>query len=72
METATKGELLDRFHAAKQGLGETNLELRMKLVAYAGGHGPYPAPEEWLHMWQLEATIDRLRSELERFTFRAH
>ena len=65
-ETATKDELLDRFHAARQGVDETNLDIRRKLVAFRSGLGPYPSPQEWLHLWQLEATIDRLRAELEQ------
>ena len=64
-ETASKDELLDRFHAARQGVDETNLDIRRKLVAFRSGLGPYPSPQEWLHLWQLEATIDRLRGELE-------
>ena len=64
-ETATKDELVDRFHAARQGVDETNLDIRRKLVAFRSGLGPYPSPQEWLHLWQLEATIDRLRGELE-------
>jgi len=51
-ETATKDELLDRFHAARQGVDETNLDIRRKLVAFRSGLGPYPSPQEWLHLWQ--------------------
>jgi len=64
-ETATKDELLERFHATRQDVDETNLDIRRKLVAFRSGFGPYPSPQEWLHLWQLEATIDRLRGELE-------
>ena len=71
-ETATKDELLDRFHAARQGVDETNLDIRRKLVAFRSGLGPYPSPQEWLHLWQLEATIDRLRGELEKVVLLGH
>lgn len=69
-ETATKDELLVRFHAAKQGADETNLDIRRKLLAFRSGLGPYPSPQEWLRLWQLEATIDRLRGELEEVSHR--
>src|SRR5437868_10551366 len=59
MESATKDELIDRLHVAMQDLGETNHELRMKLTTFAGGRGPYPAPEEWQRFWHLGSTIDR-------------
>ena len=65
IETAQKEQILYRFHAARQGVDETNLDIRRKLVAFRSGLGPYPSPQEWLHLWQLEATIDRLRGELE-------
>ena len=71
METDTKDDVLDRFQVAVQRLGETNREFREKLTIFAAGHGPYPAPEEWQHRWQLQATIDRLRLELEQFTARS-
>ena len=72
MESATTDELIDRLHVAMQDLGETNHELRMKLTTFAGGRGPYPAPEEWQRFWHLGSTIDRLRLELEELTARTH
>ena len=68
METDAKNDLLDRLHVAMQRLDETDREFREKLPMFAAGHGPYPTPEEWQHRWQLQATIDRLRWELEEFT----
>jgi hypothetical protein len=67
-ETATRDELIDRLRAALQGVDETNLDIRGKLVAFRRGLGQYPNPKEWLHLWQLEATIDRVRAELEELS----
>jgi hypothetical protein len=67
-ETVTRDELLDRLRAAVQGVDETNLDIRRKLIAFRSGFGQYPSPKEWLHLWQLEATIDRVRVELEQFS----
>jgi hypothetical protein len=64
-EKATRDELVDRMHAAMQGVDEANLDIRRKLAAFRSGPGQYPGPEDWLRLWQLEATIDRLRVALE-------
>ena len=48
-----------------QRLAEMNRDFSEKLPMVAGAvHRPFPTVEEWQHRWELQATIDRLSSEL--------
>jgi len=67
MRCESKSELLSRFRIATQRYDEAYREFAQKLSDFAFDRSPYPGPEDTQRLRRLEATMIRLRSELEQF-----